>query len=222
MKGYSGNLYLVINTATGRRTKIRWECMVGWPEEHSVIGAPAQSSVMPGWQPDSSLTLWRAHWVCLNASHRIHEWKMAIKIFCSIFCVILQCSSLRGGDESAAACVGAAHCHALLLAMESLDNLANLDNMDISVKVPPPLHSIFHEQAKSIVAIRVSSLKCYCYAKVISVKAKHVTLKCYTTSFMIKLSWINWILTLGAVYLLDIILYLLLYCNYFLINGKQN
>ena len=87
---------------------------------------------------------------------------MAIKIFCSIFCVILQCFSLRGGDESAAACVGAAHCHALLLAMESLDNLANLDNMDISVKVPPPLHSIFHEQAKSIVAIRVSSCKCYC------------------------------------------------------------
>ena len=216
MKGYSGNLYLVIITATGRRTKIRWECMVGWPEEHSVIGAPAHH------QPDSSLTLWRAHWVCLNASHRIHEWKMAIKIFCSIFCVILQCFSLRGGDESAAACVGAAHCHALLLAMESLDNLANLDNMDISVKVPPPLHSIFHEQAKSIVAIRVSSLKCYCYAKVISVKAKHVTLKCYTTSFMIKLSWINWILTLGAVYLLDIILYLLQYCNYLLINGKQN
>ena len=70
----------------------------------------------------------------------------------------MQCFSLRGGDESAAACVGAAHCHALLLAMESLDNLANLDNMDISVKVPPPLHSIFHEQAKSIVAIRVSSL----------------------------------------------------------------
>ena len=93
---------------------------------------------------------------------------------------------MRGGDESAAACVGAAHCHALLLAMESLDNLANLDNMDISVKVPPPLHSIFHEQAKSIVAIRVSSLKCY--AKVISVKAKHVTLKCYTTSVIIKLS----------------------------------
>lgn len=100
----------------------------------------------------------------------------------------MQCFSLRGGDESAAACVGAAHCHALLLAMESLDNLANLDNMDISVKVPPPLHSIFHEQAKSIVAIRVSSPKCYCYAKVISVKAEHVTLKCYTTSFMIKLS----------------------------------
>lgn len=29
-------------------------------------------------------------------------------------------------------------------------------DMDISVKVPPPLQAIFHEQAKSIIAIRVS------------------------------------------------------------------
>ena len=28
--------------------------------------------------------------------------------------------------------------------------------MDLSVKVPPPLQAIFHEQAKSIVAIKVS------------------------------------------------------------------
>ena len=30
------------------------------------------------------------------------------------------------------------------------------DTMDLSVKVPPPLQAIFHEQAKSIVAIKVS------------------------------------------------------------------
>ena len=31
------------------------------------------------------------------------------------------------------------------------------DTMDLSVKVPPPLQAIFHEQAKSIIAIKVSS-----------------------------------------------------------------
>ena len=56
MKGYSGNLYLVINTATGRRTKIRWECMVGWPEEHSVIGAPAHHQPC---RADSLTVVWR-------------------------------------------------------------------------------------------------------------------------------------------------------------------
>ena len=31
------------------------------------------------------------------------------------------------------------------------------DTMDLSVKVPPPLQAIFHEQAKSIIAIKVSN-----------------------------------------------------------------
>ena len=30
------------------------------------------------------------------------------------------------------------------------------DTMDLCVKVPPPLQAIFHEQAKSIIAIKVS------------------------------------------------------------------